>query len=172
MAKDKLVNKIANSSLVTLDMEKLLQQSNWSYLDIKPFLFKEMVLMEKPFRASLKEFDWSKYAGKWVALYCSTDALIPHWGYMLLSSYLQEVDAKVFFATGNNVEDEKLLLKSLVNYLDIEKYKDQRVVVKGCGNLDLNASFYIELTQRLRPVVKSLMYGEPCSTVPIYKSKK
>lgn len=172
MAKDELVNKIANSSLVTLDMEKLLLQSSLAYLDIKQFLFKEMVLMEKPFRASLKEFDWSEYADKWVGIYCSTDALIPHWGYMLLTTYLQEAKAKVFFATGEKAEDEKLLLKSLVNYLDIEKYKDQRVVVKGCGNLNLDASFYLELTQRLRPVVKSLMYGEPCSTVPIYKSKK
>lgn len=172
MAKDTLVNKIANSSLITIDMEKLLEKSNWIYLDIKPFLFREMVLMEKPFRESLREYNWSTLENKWVGLFCSSDALIPHWAYMLLTTYLHEINSNVFFATGDKKSDEKLLIKSLINSLDINQYKGQRVVVKGCGNLELDASFYVELTQKLRPVVKSIMYGEPCSTVPIYKSKK
>lgn len=171
MSKESLVNKIAESGLVTLDFEKILKATEWEYLDIKQFLVKEMMLMEKPYRESLKSFDWNKYSNKWVAVYCSSEALIPHWAYMLISSYLKNVNSRVFFATGNEREDEKLLLKELVNNLEPEKYQNQKVIVKGCGNLKPGASFYLSISEKLIPHVKSLMYGEPCSTVPVYKKK-
>ncbi|MEX0813091.1 MAG: DUF2480 family protein [Chitinophagales bacterium] len=172
MTKETLVNKVAQSGLTTLDLEKLLDNTDWTYLDIKGFLVKEMLLMEKPFRAALKTFDWQPFHGKWVAIYCSADALIPYWAYMLLTAYLQEAGARVFYANGDKKRDEKLLLKRLIQDLNPEKYSNERVIVKGCGHLELDASFYVMITEKLTPHIKSLMYGEPCSTVPVYKRKK
>lgn len=172
MAEKELVNKIAQSGLITFDLEELLKKTQWELLDIKPFLVKEMVLMEKPFREALKDFDWEKFSGQWVGLHCSADAIIPHWGYMLLTTYLNEAGANAFFATGEKQEDQKLLIKERIHNLDIEQYKDQRVILKGCGELSLDASFYIAASQKFVPHVKTLMYGEPCSTVPVFKQKK
>ncbi len=167
MQETPLINRIAESGLVTLDLADFLPAEPIAELDIKPFLVQGLVLMEKPFREALKQTDWQAYQGKIVAVYCSADALIPKWAYMLLASYLQPVATQIAF--GNKLEVEnQLLLKSLEN-IDTQKYVDARVVIKGCGDRDIPAEAYMKISAILLPLVKSLMYGEPCSTVPVFK---
>jgi hypothetical protein len=129
-----------------------------------------MIIKEKEFRESLKQTDWSIYKDKAVAITCSADAIIPVWAYMLLASYLQPVSAELYMGT------EQELLKHLflknIDAADLSSYKDQRVIVKGCGDIPIGEFAYIEISKRLLPLVKTLMYGEPCSTVPVYKKPR
>lgn len=163
-----IVNKVAESGIVTLDLSVYIpQEEDVKEFDMKPFLFREMILREKDFRASMKEFDWTVYQGKQVAIYCSVDAIIPMWAYMLVSSYLQEVGATGYF--GSAQEMIKHILAESIAKIDTAEYDDKRVVLKGCGDKSVPEIAYIVATEKLKPVVKSLMYGEPCSTVPIYK---
>lgn len=163
-----IVNKVAESGIVTLDLSIYIpQEEDVKEFDMKPFLFREMILREKDFRASMKEFDWSVYQDKQVAIYCSADAIIPMWAYMLVSSYLQEVGASGYF--GSAQEMTKHILAERIAKINITEYEDKRVVLKGCGDKSVPEIAYIAATEKLKPVVKSLMYGEPCSTVPIYK---
>jgi Protein of unknown function (DUF2480) len=129
----------------------------------------ELILKEKEFRQSLVETDWQKFAGKIAAVYCSTDAIIPIWAYMLVASYLQPLAKDIIFGTEEKAR-ETVLVKNIAS-IDPAMFQDQRVVVKGCGELPIGESAYLEITKTLRPVVKSIMYGEPCSTVPIFKKK-
>lgn len=163
-----IVNKVAQSGILTLDLSKYLpEQENCVAFDIKPFLFKEMILKEKDFRQEVKEHDWEQYTGKHVAVHCSVDAIVPVWAYMLITSNLQPYALSVYF--GSSDEHYKKLITDNIAALDTTDYKDQRVVLKGCGDKEVAAIAYVSATELLRPVVKSLMYGEPCSTVPIYK---
>jgi Protein of unknown function (DUF2480) len=166
---DELINKVALSPLVTLDLATFYPQEQLVLFDIKPFLFMELIVKEKDFREALKSMDWSVYQNKLVTVYCSTDAVIPVWAYMLVASYLQPVAAEVFFG------DEQTALRQLVvnrlQAIEPDEYKGKRVVVKGCGDLPIGEFAYFEITKRLLPVVKSIMYGEACSTVPIFKAK-
>lgn len=165
-----IVNKVAQSGLVTLNLEQFLpQQESYAGLDIAPFLFKGMILREKDFRAALPEFDWSVYEGKQVAVYCSADAIIPMWAYMLLAVYLQQYKATAHHCSLAQLE-EKLMLQNIAA-LDVSPYAEGRVVVKGCGDIPLPESAFLAISKRLIPTVKSLMYGEPCSTVPVYKKR-
>jgi hypothetical protein len=165
-----IVNKVAESGLLTLDLSAYLpNESQMASFDLKPFLFMELVLREKEFREQLKGHDWSVYAGKQVAVFCSADAIIPVWAYMLVASYLSEVAAGVHLLTPEALV-EKLLLER-ISAIDIGEFSGKRVVVKGCGDVHIPESAYLAVTARLRPVVKSIMYGEPCSTVPIYKQR-
>ncbi len=164
------VNKVAESGIITLDLENYFPgEGTIIAFDIKPFLFKEMIVKEKDFRQALQEWDWSSLAYKHVAVTCSAEAIIPMWAYMLLASYLQPHAASMHYGTLPEVT-RTLLLQAIQN-IEQDKYKDQRVVIKGCGNKPLPEEAYLAITQKLRPVVKSLMYGEPCSTVPVYKKK-
>ena len=138
--------------------------------DIKPLLVQGMVLMEKHFRENLKQTDWNQYKGKIVAVYCSADALVPKWAYMLLASYLVPVARQVVFGTVD--EAENALMIDAIKQIDASQYAGSRVVIKGCGDRDIPAEAYLAISTQLLPVVKSLMYGEPCSTVPIYKQPK
>lgn len=165
-----IVNRVAQSGLITLDLADLLPAEALVQFDLKPLLVQETVLMEKPFRESLKQIDWSAYAGKVVAVDCSVDTLIPKWAYMLVSSYLSEHAKAIYCSTV--IEAENSMLLQNIQQLDLAHYQDARVVIKGCGQRDIPAEAYLAITQKLQPVVKSLMYGEPCSTVPVYKSKK
>ncbi len=167
MQETPLINRIADSGLLTLDLADLLPRAEIVELDIKPFLVQGLVLMEKPFREALKQTDWQPYSQKIVAVHCSGDALIPKWAYMLLASYLQPVAGKVKFGTKEAVENA--LLSEAIENIDTQNYVGARVVVKGCGERDIPAEAYLAISAKLLPVVKSLMYGEPCSTVPIYK---
>ncbi|XZF13172.1 DUF2480 family protein [Chitinophagaceae bacterium MMS25-I14] len=168
---DIIVNKVAESGIITLDLAKYLpSEDSIAIFDLKPFLFREMILREKDYRAALQTHDWDQFAGKHVTILCSVDAIIPMWAYMLASSYLQPVAKSLFF--GNEEELKKHLVANAINNIPLDEYTDQRIVLKGCGDIAVPEIAYIAATERLRPVAKSLMYGEPCSTVPIYKKPK
>lgn len=165
---DTIVNKVAESGIITLDLTEYLPVDDTVVgFDMKPFLFREMILKEKDFRAEMKEHDWEQYKGKYVAIFCSADAIIPMWAYMLVTSYLEGVAAGSYF--GSAEEYTKKIIADHINTIDTEDYKEKRVVLKGCGDKSVPEIAYITATEKLKPVVKSLMYGEPCSTVPIYK---
>lgn len=167
---DAIVNKVAGSGIITLDLSAYLPaEETVAVFDLKPFLFREMILREKDFRAALLAFDWQPFSGKHVAVFCSADAIIPVWAYMLAASYLQTVALSVFF--GKKEEMIQQLIKQNLANINTEEYEGKRVVIKGCGDTPIPDAAYVDITFRLRPFVKSLMYGEPCSTVPIYKKK-
>jgi hypothetical protein len=164
-----LNNKVAESGIISVDLAAFLPSNEIVLFDIKPYLFMELILKEKDFRASLLTTDWASYQDKIVGIYCSTDAIIPMWANMLIVSALQPFAKAVYFGDENKVREQLLLEKiALINEQD---YTDQRVVIKGCGETPIGESAYVAITQKLRPVVKSIMYGEPCSTVPVYKKK-
>ena len=166
---EKLVNKVAESGLLTLNLEELMAPQMVLGFDIAPFLFKGLILREKEFRAALPEHDWSQYQNKKVAVFCSADAIIPMWAFMLIAVYLKTVQADIYYGTPTEIESQLLLQR--IEALDSAAYVDQRVVVKGCGERPISPSAYLAIAGKLSPVVKSLMFGEPCSTVPIYKKK-
>jgi hypothetical protein len=161
------VNKVAESGIITLNLEDYYPKNEVAVFDMKDYLFMELILKEKDFREKLKALDLSVYQDKIVALTCSADAVIPMWAYMLVASALQPVAKEIVFGTEKETT-EKILLQN-ISKITAEEYTDQRVVIKGCGELPITESAYIEITKQLRPVVKSIMYGEPCSTVPVFK---
>ena len=163
------INKVAESGLVSIDLASFLPSNEIVVFDIKPYLFMELILKEKDFRASLSEIDWSQFKDKIVGIHCSTDAIIPMWANMLVASNLSNTAKAIYFGDENKVREQILL--HCINTIDASDYNDQRIVIKGCGETLISEAAYIAITQKLRPVVKSLMYGEPCSTVPVYKKK-
>lgn len=163
-----IVNKVAESGIITLDLAPYVPAGQTALFDLKPFLFREMILKEKDYRAALQTHDWKQYEGKHVAITCTADAIVPVWAYMLAASYLQPVAASVYFGTEEELIKE--IINSRLKAIDIAEYADKRVVIKGCGDTAVPDAAYVAITFLLRPVVKSLMYGEPCSTVPIYKA--
>lgn len=166
---DAFVNKVAESGLVTLDLEKWYPRESTAIFDLKGYLFMEMILKEKDFREALKNTDWTVYQDKHVAITCSADAIIPVWAYMLVASYLEPVAREIIM--GNEQDLHKHLFLKNLGAIDPQEYADARVVIKGCGETPIPDYVYMEVTRKLRPVVKSIMYGEPCSTVPVYKKK-
>ena len=164
-----IVNRVANSKLITIDLSDYAPKDNILIFDVKDLLFEGIILKEKEFRSSLKQFDFSRYKGGTVALYCSSEAIIPMWAYMLVSSYLIPICSNLYFGTKEEVF-QKILLKNIFD-IDSEKFKEKKVIVKGCGNIPLSESLYIAITQKLQNSVSSLMFGEACSAVPVYKRK-
>jgi hypothetical protein len=164
-----IINKVAQSGIVTLELESFYPKEDIAEIDLKNYLFHGLILKEKDFRESLKETDWSKYSGKIVHVHCSADAIIPSWAFMLLSAYLHPVVKKSVF--GDKEDAVLLLMLENLKTLNPEKFTDQRVVIKGCGDKSIPAGIFMEITNLLLPHVKSLMFGEPCSTVPVYKKK-
>src|SRR5476651_1595433 len=164
-----IVNKVAQSGLVSLDPASFYPPGERVIYDIKDNLFHDLILREKDFREFVKEHDWSQYAGKNVGITCTADAIVPTWAYMLLANRMAPYAHEIIF--GNMDTLETILFEKALNTLNVEQYRDKRIVIKGCGDVAVPNSAYIELTKRLTPVVKSLMFGEPCSTVPIYKRK-
>ena len=163
------INKVSESALTTLNLEDFYPKEEIALFDIKDYLFMGLILKERDFREALKNLELSPYENKLVAVTCSADAVIPMWAYMLIASYLQPVAKDIFFGTEKEMIEEQLLKN--IDTLAIEEYNEKRVVIKGCGDLPIGESAYLKITKILRPVVKSIMYGEPCSTVPIYKKK-
>lgn len=163
------VNKVAQSGIITLDLERYLP-AEVAVFDLKDHLFMGLILKEKDFREALKNLDWSQYQDKNVAITCSADAIIPVWAYMLIASYLQPVAKEVYTGTAEEMS-KHLFLRKLNLDLNLNELSGQRIVVKGCGEVPIGAFAYAEITKLLRPVAKSIMYGEPCSTVPIFKMK-
>lgn len=166
---ENIVNKVAQSGLVSFDLAELYPQGERVLYDIKDNLFHGLILREKDFREFVKEHNWDQYAGKHIAITCTADAIVPTWAYMLLANRLAPVANTVVF--GDLKLLETILFERELEKLDIEKYRDQRVVIKGCGEIAVPESAFIDLTVKLTNVSKSIMYGEPCSTVPIYKRK-
>jgi hypothetical protein len=166
-----IVNKVAQSGLIVLDMKSFVPSDDDVVIfDLKPFLFQELLLREKDFRASMKSLDWSQYQDKYVAITCSSDAIVPMWAYMLIASNLEGI-AKDFIFGDKNQMNQHVLIQHIQN-IDREAYKDVKLVIKGCGDVSVYEGAYLAITKHLKPVVKSLMFGEPCSTVPIYKQSK
>ena len=166
-----LVNKVAESGIVTLDLAQFLPADEQTMIfDLKPFLFREMILREKDYRAALQTHDWKQYEGKHVNITCSTDAIIPMWAYMLAGVNLEPNTLSIYYGTSEELKLYRALMA--IEKMDAGEYENKRVVIKGCGEVAISEKLYVAITQKLRPYVMSLMYGEPCSTVPIYKRPK
>ncbi len=166
---DILINKVAESGLITLDLEKYMPGEEIQVFDLKDFLFMGMILKEKEFRESLKKLDLENYRNKYIAVTCSADAVIPVWAYMLVVTSLQPVAREIII--GNEQELYKKLFIKNISSINLNDFSDKRVVIKGCGETPIDDYAYAEATKTLLPIVKSIMYGEPCSTVPVYKKK-
>jgi Protein of unknown function (DUF2480) len=164
------INRVANSALVTLNLEEFIHPGERVIYDIKENLFHGLMLREKDFREFLKNHDWTQYTGQNVAIICSADAIVPTWAYMLLASKLEPHAHRYIF--GDLFALEQALFHDALAAIDIEEYRDAKVVIKGCGNLPVPTAAYVEVMHRLLPVASSVMYGEPCSTVPLYKRPK
>lgn len=167
--KDEIINRVANSKLVTLNLEDYYPDGKRILFDIKDWLFEGFVLREKEFRQQALEFDWSQYQDNYVALTCSTDAIIPAWAFMLLSIYLEPYAKKVLI--GNLEQLETSIYQDVLNNLDVSSYKDKPIIIKGCSKKPVPQNAYIMLSSKLKPIAKSIMYGEACSSVPLFKNK-
>lgn len=165
-----IVNKVSESGILTLDLEEYYPKEETEVFDMKEYLFMGLILKEKEFREAVKSLDLSVYKGKNIAITCSADAVIPMWAYMLVTSSLQPVAKEIVF--GDRDFLHKTLFLKNISEINAADYTDKRVIVKGCGELAVTETAYIAATRILRPVAKSIMYGEPCSTVPIYKKSK
>lgn len=166
---DEIINRVAQSGLIQISPADYLPTGERILLDIKPWLFQELILKEKDFREYIKSCNWQQYNQKYVAVHCTADAIIPTWAYMIISSALESVAAKIFFGTIENMEE--FLATENIKNTDFEKFRNQRVVIKGCSDYAFSPAVYMLLTEKLRPVAKSILFGEPCSTVPVFKAK-
>ncbi len=165
-----IINRVEKSGIITIDLEEFYHQGDRVLFDIKEHLFQGLILKEKDFREFIKNEDWSAYTDTYVALICSEDAIVPTWAYMLLATQLAPFVKKVVF--GDLETLETVLYNEILNALNMEAYKEARVVIKGCGDLQVPKAAYVEITRLLLPVAKSIMYGEACSMVPLYKQPK
>ncbi|MGB0862870.1 MAG: DUF2480 family protein [Saprospiraceae bacterium] len=165
-----LVNRVAASGIITLNLEDFFPKEEIVVFDMKDYLFMELILKEKDFRAALKEFDWTQYNNKNLCVHCSTDAIIPTWAYMLVAIHAEPFAKTISQANPSAFLD--LHYQSQLKAIDATLYEGKRIVVKGCSDKPVPVSAYMELTRLLRPVAKSIMYGEPCSTVPLYKKPR
>ena len=165
---EEIINKVTQSALLTLDPEQFFPKEKISIFDLRPYLFMDLILKEKDFRAALSTTNWTIYKDEIVGVYCSADVVIPVWAYMLVTSYLQPYAAEVIM--GNETAVLRQVITSRIHAINPEDYRDRRIVVKGCGDRPMGEFVYLEITKMLRPLAKSIMYGEPCSTVPVYKA--
>ncbi len=164
---DEIRNKVAESSLITFNLEDLYQVGPRLTFDLKDFLFEGLILREKDYRQQLIELDWSDYQDAFVNIACTADAIVPQWAFMLAATYLQPIARRVVMGTPETLET--VLYQETLANLDLEQFRDERVIVKGCSKYPVPTSAYVELVSKLRPVAKALMYGEACSTVPLFK---
>ncbi|MCX6186101.1 MAG: DUF2480 family protein [Bacteroidetes bacterium] len=162
-------NKVNSSGIITLNLEDYYQHGERILFDMKPLLFREMILREKDFREYIKQHDWTKYQDKNIAFTCSADAIVPTWAYMLLAKAVQPFANRFIF--GDLSALESTLYLDALSKINIEELRDKRVIVKGCSEKNVPVSAFVEIANKLLPIVKSLMYGEACSNVPIYKRK-
>lgn len=165
-----IVNKVAQSGLITLDPADFFPKEEIVEFDLKDYLFRGLVLREKDFREALKELDVSTYAGKFVTITCSADAIIPMWAYMLVTAKLQPVAKNIY--TGTKAQTETAIMLQNISAINTEEYKEAKMVIKGCGDKPIPEAAYAEITRILVPVAQSIMFGEPCSTVPVYKKQQ
>ena len=167
---DEIINKVSNSKLITIDLEELYPEGERVLFDIKDWLFDQIILKEKDFRASVKSHDWSRYENTYVALTCSVDAIIPSWAYLLLSSKLAPYSKKI--VVGNLELLETSLFQDIIQNLSIDSFKEKPIIIKGCAQKPIPPSAFSMLIHKLQPIAKSIMYGEACSTVPLFKKKQ
>jgi hypothetical protein len=166
---DEIINRVASSGITSIDLEEFIMPGERVLFDLKPHLFQQLILKEKDFRDFIKSNDWSVYTGKHVALVCTADAIVPTWAYMLLTLALEPFAATVVFGDLDYLEN--FLFTQKLSTLDKEKFRNARVVIKGCGDKKIPVNAFVSITSMLKPFAKSIMYGEPCSTVPLYKAK-
>lgn len=166
---DDIINRVANSKLITINLEDYYPAGKRVVFDIKDWLYKGFVLREKEFRAQITNFDWSQYQDTYVALTCSSDAIIPGWAYILISIQLEPYAKKTIVGTLENLETS--IYQDILNNLDVSSFKGKPVIIKGCTNKPVPQNAYTMLANKLKPIAKSIMYGEACSSVPLYKSK-
>ena len=167
---DTIFNRVAESKLITFDLEKLYQIGDRITIDLSQWLDKEIILREKEFRLKLKQHNWKAYRNQFVAIYCSTDAVLPAWASLLVTTYLQPYAKKVVM--GTLVDLETHLFTEEIKKINISSFKDKAIIIKGCSDKKVPEDSYVQLISRLQPVVKSLFYGEACSSVPLFKKKK
>ncbi|WP_019036955.1 DUF2480 family protein [Psychroflexus tropicus] len=165
-----IVNKVAQSSLKTFNLEDYYPEGHREIIDIKDWLFEGIILKEKEFRVNLKNYDWSKYQDAYVALHCSSEAIVPGWAYLLITSYLQPVARKIVY--GDLEFLNATLYQNILEEVDFSDYQDKPVIIKGCSNRPVPENAYLMALQYLQPLAKSVMYGEACSAVPLYKRPK
>lgn len=165
-----IVNRVANSVLQVFDLEDYYQEGERVALDISQWLLEGFVLREKDFRQALKEYNWEQYQDKFVALHCSTDAIVPAWAYMLITTYLQPYTKRTI--QGSVTDIDVLYYQEVLDSLDYTQYADKPVIVKGCSHKPVPEQAYVMAVNKLMPVAKSLMFGEACSSVPLYKKKR
>lgn len=166
---DEIINRVANSALITINLEDYYPKGNRVLFDIKDWLFEGLVLREKDFRTQVSEHDWAKYQDCYVALTCSTDAIIPAWAYMLISLHLEPFAKKTII--GNLETLETSIYQDIINILDVSEFAGKPLIVKGCSKKPVPQNAYIMLVSKLKPIAKSIMYGEACSSVPLFKRK-
>lgn len=166
---EEIVNRVANSDLITIDLADYAPKLQISQVDLKQFLFEGVILKEKEFRKTLKEFDFFIYTNKIVALFCSSDAIVPMWAYMLTTSYLNPLASEVHFGTKEDVF-QKMFAKN-IEEIDASEFRGRKVIIKGCGHVPLTENLYVTITKKLQNNVSSLMFGEACSAVPVFKKK-
>jgi len=166
---DAILNKVDASGLVNINLEQFIVPGDRVLFDLKPWLFEEVMLREALFRDFVKQHDWSQYQSKLVAVHCTADAIIPTWAFMIVAASIRPYAAAIVF--GDLEQLEQVLFDRKLNELNLDELKDQRVVVKGCSKEHVPVSAFVRLVEKLQPHVKSIMYGEPCSTVPVYKRK-
>ena len=167
---EEIINRVANSKLITIDLEDFYPSGNRVVFDIKNWLFEEIILKEKDFREQVKNHDWTQYQDSYIALTCSSDAIIPSWAYLLVSAELYNFAKKV--VVGDLELLETVIYQDIINQLDVFEYQDKPVIIKGCADKPIPPSAYTLLIEKVQPVAKTLMFGEACSTVPLYKKKK
>ncbi|WP_272150672.1 DUF2480 family protein [Tenacibaculum aiptasiae] len=167
---EEIINRVANSKLITIDLEDFYPQGRRVVFDIKDWLYEGLILREKDFREQVKNHDWEQYQNTYVALTCSSDAIIPSWAHLLLTAQLSEHTNKV--VVGNLELLETVIYQEIINSLDISEYEDKPIIIKGCANKPIPPSAYTLLIEKIQPIAKTLMFGEACSTVPLYKKKR
>ncbi|HDZ14525.1 hypothetical protein LCGC14_0819580 [marine sediment metagenome] len=168
-ASEPILNRVAQSKIITFNLEDYFLEGKRISLDIKNWLYEGLILREKDFREALDKHDWSQYQDAYIAMHCSSDAIIPGWAYMLIATKLEPYAAKIL--QGDLTQLETSIYQTVIEALDVSEFKDRLVIIKGCTNKPVPPNAYLLITQKLQPVVKSLMYGEACSSVPLFKRK-
>ncbi len=166
---EKLVNRVANSQLINIDLEDFYPEGERVLFDIKEWLFAEQILKEKDFRKSVKDLNWETYQNKFVALTCSVDAIIPSWAYLLISVELSPFAKKI--VVGNLETLETSIFQEIIDRLPVKNYINKPVIIKGCSNKPIPETAYTQLISKLLPIARSIMYGEACSNVPLFKKQ-
>lgn len=167
---NEIVNRVAKSPLITINLEEYYNKDDGEVIDLKDQLFQGLILREKDFRAFVKSHDWESYRNKYVGITCSADAIIPVWAYMLITTKLTGIAKKIMIGDESVIQKE-MVVSRMQEDLNLQELKGKKIVIKGCSKYDIPESAYVEVTKILTPIVQSIMYGEPCSTVPVYKAK-